>query len=282
MLKDTYGPDSTPFVALEEPEAHLHPAATRALWKAISGMPGQKVVATHSGDLLARVPLANIRRFCPTPNGLRVRQLGPNTLTADDARKVGLHVRATRGELLFARSWLMVEGETEVWVFEGIAEVLGVDLEREGVRIVQYAQVSPEPYIKLADELGIEWFCLADGDPNGQKYKASAVALLNGRVEGDRVLALPESCIETHLCANGHAAIFEASVASQKASRVQASKGTLDYFEQIVDAQPNRGKPARAIECVESMRKQGAASIPKQLREVIVKVVKLAGGNVAP
>ena len=47
--------ESRPIVALEEPEAHLHPTAIRALWKTISKINGQKIIATHSGDLLSEV-----------------------------------------------------------------------------------------------------------------------------------------------------------------------------------------------------------------------------------
>jgi len=37
-----------PLLTLEEPEAHLHPQAARALWKIISEIPGQVLVTSHS------------------------------------------------------------------------------------------------------------------------------------------------------------------------------------------------------------------------------------------
>jgi putative ATP-dependent endonuclease of OLD family len=58
-----------PIVAMEEPEAHLHPNAVRALWKTIRDIEGQKFIATHSGDLLSEVPLTGIRRlYRSSPN----------------------------------------------------------------------------------------------------------------------------------------------------------------------------------------------------------------------
>lgn len=278
MLERIYGAGSVPIVAVEEPEAHLHPAASRALWKAISDMPGQKLVATHSGDLLARVPLANVRRFCHDGAGIAVRRLQAGTLDQDDARKMALHVKATRGELLFARSWLLVEGATEVWVFEGIADLLGIDLEREGVRIVQYAQVMPDPFIRLADDLGIGWFCFADGDQDGQKYRKAAVDLLNGRTEADRVRTLPEATMEIHLCNAGFGAVYEGEVAAQKKASITSKLGDPAYWAQVVAATPNRGKEARAIKVVEEMTKRGAGSAPPFLKGVLDAVVQIARG----
>ena len=53
-----------PIVAMEEPEAHLHPSAVRALWQLIVQIPGQKIISTHSGDLLSEVPSENVVRLC--------------------------------------------------------------------------------------------------------------------------------------------------------------------------------------------------------------------------
>ena len=50
-------------LALEEPATHLHPYAIRALSSMIKGFAGQKIIATHSGDLISDVGLLSIRRF---------------------------------------------------------------------------------------------------------------------------------------------------------------------------------------------------------------------------
>ena len=62
-------PDAAPITALEEPEAHLHPSAIRSLMGIVSDLPGQKLVSTHSGDLLASVPSSAIRRFVHADGG---------------------------------------------------------------------------------------------------------------------------------------------------------------------------------------------------------------------
>jgi putative ATP-dependent endonuclease of OLD family len=113
-LADGYSPQTEPILALEEPEAHLHPSAVRAVGSLLSGLRGQKIIATHSGDLLAALPLTAIRRLSRTGGTIRVHRVKPDALNPEEIRKLDHHVRLSRGSLLFARFWLLVEGESEV------------------------------------------------------------------------------------------------------------------------------------------------------------------------
>jgi len=82
MLAEQYDKLSQPILALEEPESHLHPCATRSLWAALDAISGQKFIATHSGDLLARVPLSAVRRFCTENGATVVKSLQPGARMA--------------------------------------------------------------------------------------------------------------------------------------------------------------------------------------------------------
>lgn len=277
MLADIYGASSIPIIAIEEPEAHLHPSAARSLWSSISTMPGQKIVATHSGDLLSRVPWENVRRFAlGAGGGITVHCLTPGLLTSDDLRKIATHVRSSRGELLFARAWLLVEGSTEYSVVTGLADILGHDLDQLGVRVVPYANIDVGTMIRLANEFGIPWFCLADGDTAGMKYKATALGLLSGAAEADRVLALAEANIEVHLCVAGFGAPYEANISPQKRSQITVSIGDPLYWNQVYDARSNRSKDELAHKAVDAVRQAGKTSVPPVLRGVIESVVRLA------
>src|SRR5699024_5928741 len=64
-----------PIVALEEPESHLHPTAIRTLWQIIKKIDGQKIIATHSGDLLSEVDLFSIRRLYRAGDDVKVGKI---------------------------------------------------------------------------------------------------------------------------------------------------------------------------------------------------------------
>lgn len=69
--------DAEPILALEEPEAHLHPQACRALWEAVSALPGQKIITTHSPFFVQNVPFADIvilRRHTDGPQAAFIPQ----------------------------------------------------------------------------------------------------------------------------------------------------------------------------------------------------------------
>lgn len=104
--------------------------------------------------------------------------------SSDDLRKIAFHVRINRPMSMFARCWLLVEGETEIWLLSELAQICGYSLRAEGVRIIEFAQCGQAPLIKVARDFGIEWHLLTDGDEAGAKYASSARSLLKGSVNG--------------------------------------------------------------------------------------------------
>ncbi len=75
MLRELYEPDSEPVLALEEPETHLHPQAVRTLWSHVNGLPGQKILSTHSPYFVQNVPFRDLRLVRLTENGTEVGSL---------------------------------------------------------------------------------------------------------------------------------------------------------------------------------------------------------------
>ena len=266
-------PLASPITALEEPEAHLHPSAIRALMQVVADLPGQKLVSSHSGDLLASVDIRSIRRFVRSDGNISVHRIRPDSLTSDEERKFDFYVRRSRGELLFARCWLLVEGETETVLLSGAAEALDYDLEREGVRCVEFAQTSVGMLIKVADQLRIEWYCVVDDDGEGKNY-ARSVRKRHGD-DTDARLVLPYANVERFLCENGFGDIYVSRMDSQK-SQPSAPEGTAEYWQQVLAALSKRhSKPGAALDAVLRMKTK-ETPVPELLRSILDSVIELA------
>lgn len=142
-----------PILALEEPEAHLHPNAQRTLYKQINGILGQKIVSTHSPYIAGQANLKELRHFYKKEDAVEINQIlsaeeeekriGELLKEIDDERgseainkknrpiieqllrekhqkldsseikKIRREVLNTRGEILFAKAMILFEGETE-------------------------------------------------------------------------------------------------------------------------------------------------------------------------
>lgn len=236
-------------LALEEPEAHLHPSAIRALWALVGGFTGQKLISTHSGELLAETDILDIRRLARTRNGFKAFRVPRNLLLPEETRKFNYHIRRARGDLLFARCWLLVEGETESWVYPAAARALDFNLHREGVRVVEFRQSDVGMLTKTANALGIPWYCVGDDDTNRARDEAKLKQNLGGSEEADRFV-FPYPDIEQHLKANGYANVYQRYRTRQK------TRAAADV----------------AIE----MEGRGKAGVTSEIQAALEKVVSLA------
>jgi putative ATP-dependent endonuclease of OLD family len=308
-----------PIIAIEEPEAHLHPNAIRAVWQLLEGLPGQKIVATHSGDLLSEVPLESLRRMNRQGPTTECLAIPGNLLTTEEARKFNHHVRRNRGELLFGRTWLLVEGETDVSVLAECADLLDIDFHRLGIRIVECSQAGgPGIFIKVADALGIKWHLVADGDDGGNRYVKAARDLLGTRPDAEHISILPSSNIDVLLCHSGYGdpyllgvvaktpnaskgswddvlaemkktfsnkpeqALRVAKKLEDRSKLVIASPaGTIEYWEEVYQNLARRfSKPAAAMDAILLMRKKGNSGVPSELAAILVRTKALT--EVAP
>lgn len=274
-LSDRYTDHSSPILALEEPEAHLHPSATRSASVLLQEIDGQKVIATHSGELISSVPLASLRRLRRKDGRITVYQVEEGSLTDDELQKIDFHVRSMRGSLLFARCWLLVEGEVDNIIFEECARVLNLDLISEGISCVAYSNASLPTLIKLADSLGIEWVVVADRDQSGENYIKSAERQLDARPKVRHLHLLDHGEMEVFLCLEGYGAFYESNVSPQKRQNITAAKGTLLYWQQVVNSQSG-SKPQNAIQVAAEIESKGSQGVPSLIRDVIQNSIDLA------
>jgi putative ATP-dependent endonuclease of OLD family len=267
--------ESQPIIVLEDAEAHLHPIAMSAMWELMSAVRAQKIVTTNSGELLAAVPLGSIRRIVTDRGGTRVHSIDTHRYTVDDLRRIAYHVRINRAGALFARCWLLVEGETEAWLLPELGQMCGYDFPAEGIRCVEFAQCGVRPLLKLANDLGIAWHLLADGDEAGESYAASAQAFLQGRPAEERITRLDEHDIEHCLFQHGYEHVFRelAGPAPRDARGRRARERTTGIIMRAIRA---RTKPGVALALLEAANGPGGGQVPPRLRTLLDTVARLA------
>jgi len=258
-------------VAMEEPEAHLHPSAVRALWQLINQIPGQKIISTHSGDLLSEVPSESIIRLCRHNRQTISKRMKDIPLNEKKRQQFNYHIRHARGELLFARCWILGEGETEVTLLQELARVLGRDLERSGIRCVDYRHSDISLFIEVADAMGIYWIALTDNDGQGRTDQEKVRASLGLRQLNDVLFVMPEDDVEQHLCTSGFIHIYESFLTSQSRNNINVLNTDPEYSKQLTKA-VHKHKIACVHKVLEEI--QGGASIPPLFERAINAAIR--------
>jgi putative ATP-dependent endonuclease of OLD family len=155
---------------LEEPEAHLHPHAVTALISTIEGLPGQRIVASHSTTLVAEVAPMSIRILRRTPLGIEVSSLPPASLKRMEQFR--RFFGRPYGETFFARLVVFGDGVAERDALPILVSMaIGVDPVGLGVTFVACSPMNDHlrvnPIIDALHSLRIPWLCFADNDPAG-------------------------------------------------------------------------------------------------------------------
>ena len=235
-----------PITILEEPEAHLHPAAVRVLMGAVRNFPGQKLLSTHSGDLLGAVDPGSVRRLVHRDGGVRAYRAEIGAMDRKHRQTFRRKIQRGRGDLLFARCWLVYEGETEAILFPGVAEALGENLDRYGVAGVQCSDINTASLLRVANQFGIPWYLVYDDDRGKAKYEPAAVRNLDGALDHDRYVC-PYTSIEALLKKGGFAHVYDRDV------------NKVDAANRVVERMVSKPE-----------------TVPAELRQIVRKTISLA------
>ncbi len=261
-----------PILIIEDPESRLHPTHLSRAWGLLQLLPMQKLLTTNSAVLLAAVPLSSINRLIRQSDRTITTSLPKNCLSDDELRRVGFHIRFHRSSALFARCWLLVEGETEVWLFNELAKLCGYDLAAEGVQIIEFAQSGLRSLIKVAKAYHIDWHVVTDGDAAGKKYAATALHQLDGDQERHRLTELPAKDIEHYLYLNGFEPFYRDLIKVPADHPIPAKKVIVRVLKKYA-------KPDLALAIVQYCENKGPEFIPVLIRWTLKRVISMANGN---
>lgn len=348
LLKPTFQLETEAILALEEPEAHLHPQATRALATNLSEIKSQKIISSHSPYFIQEIPLTQVRMFRrdgPSSKVLWVKRSftaqvpntpdlltfcannakfdyheGTHTLTVNgkveqreyrdllalyprqqevhdvlkrlctesqlylddsDLADLETYVKRIRGEVLFARAWLLCEGPSDYLLLRYFAELLGTSLDQAGVTVIDFQNNgSPGAFVGLARAFEIPWVMVCDNDDAGKNFveQVEKRGLTNGEVK-ELVRLLPGDGVdlEMFLVKSG----FDREYVQILLERnVSLTKKMGDAgFEDELAASIRKDKTGYAIALIEKLRAEGAdqSRVPQFLglavKDIIAKVV---------
>jgi putative ATP-dependent endonuclease of OLD family len=127
--------------------------------------------------------------------------------TEEDEMELGFHGRRIRGEIFFARRWILVEGVTEYLLVHALGNALGWSLDTNGVSVIDFQQSgSAGIYPALAAAFGIPWHMITDGDGESAKFKQQILdrGFREDELAGRFVTLPPPHDLEDQLIADGH------------------------------------------------------------------------------
>lgn len=153
-------------LAIEEPEAHLHPVNQRLIYKDIINNSNNSVLlTTHSTHITAIAPIESIVNLhAKSGEGTIIHATADMPITDGEFLDVERYLDVKRGEIYLGKGVILVEGIAEEYIIPRFAEIMGKPLDERGVIVCNINCTNFTPYVKLLRSLDIPYTVITDGD----------------------------------------------------------------------------------------------------------------------
>jgi|SRR5690554_742555 len=156
---------SVTILAVEEPEAHLHPVLQRLIYREVLHKSETSVIfTTHSPYITAVAPLETTVHCRHEKGETKVFSTSSLVIDSKDKTDIERYLDAKRGEMYFGKGVLLVEGITEEYIVPRTAELMGTYLDDLGIVVCNVHSTNFKPYVQILEALGIPWCLITDGD----------------------------------------------------------------------------------------------------------------------
>ena len=196
-------------VGIDEPEIHLHPTSQRSLARLLRASSNQKVIATHSSDIVGAFDADSIVVVGP---GGEIVQPTAGFLAADERTFVKWWVR-DKLEPLTATRVVTVEGLSDRIILERVADLTDRNLDRLGVSVIETDGSSEiRPIAKLFGASGFNLAVSRLIDADAEQDIADALGIALGDLRAHSVFSSQRDLEDEYVRALGGADVFVALV----------------------------------------------------------------------
>lgn len=162
-------PDAEMFTVLtmEEPEAHLHSCAQKKLYKQIMSFTGQKIVSTHSSNILAQADIKDFIHIYKKDGSSFAHRIDKSKFQTEELAKIQREFIRSKGDLLFSSAVILAEGITEELAIPiYFTKFFNCDPSSLGITILGIGGKNYHSFLKLFVDYGIPFYIFSDGETN--------------------------------------------------------------------------------------------------------------------
>jgi putative ATP-dependent endonuclease of OLD family len=140
---------------IEEPEAHLHPQKQNTFFEYLNDLEKEDIqifITSHSPTITAKTDLEFVTVLQKRKDEIGSLALKNSSLTPENRKYLRKFLDVTKSQLFFAKGVILVEGISEALLLPIFSKIIGYNLEKHGIEIINVGGTAFEHFAKLFNE----------------------------------------------------------------------------------------------------------------------------------